>query len=458
MSDVWKAAVSIDTVSVTGPGPDPGPGTYAGRILIARDTVQDWYYGLWVDLTQVFNGTVFEYHTIYYALVGKPTFGTQDPFDTNFFTSGWQTIFDTTSFPGSGIPLRLEESVGANGASYFGGGMLSITKDFDAAHLLFTTPLGSMTAPFTWFAPGNGFNPVISFDAEPMLGRGMAHQFIRPDDTGTYSDTQKWYDFYSYKNGVQFFGFALSAADPGSWTPWIQQTQSGFLAMVTNDGQETSRYRTSFTHAPADDTPLYRDQDTREKRFTMAPAGIFGLDLTTMPEHLMAWGVWTPESCTCVNVRHSHDAGQSWSETAAVSGTDTVASPSIQTFGVVVYVVYYDTTAAAALLTHSEDAGLTWKTPVPVSITGTNPRLLVSPDGIFFFFSLSGGDIVLQRSMDFGSTLFDAAPITVATSVPTQDFGAAMGLDRTVLVAYADSMGNWVTRVSADVGLTWSTA
>jgi hypothetical protein len=89
---------------------------------------------------------------------------------------------------------------------------------------------------------------------------------------------------------------------------------------------------------------------------------------------------------------------------------------------------------------------------------GTNPRLLIDRHGNQCYFSFSAGSILLQRSFNGGASLFDAGPITVATSVPAQDFGATIAADGNLLVAYADAGMNWVTRKSSDLGLTWSTA
>lgn len=456
MSDVWRAAVSIDSVSIVSGAPEGtgGSAATASRILTTLDTVSGMQFGLQVALEQEFGDGSGDWKVTYYP---KITGVNGDPFEFNSpgpFAIGWQQIVD----PGTGLPLTIVQPGSSHGASFLAGGTIAITKDFDAGHLLFETPLGNMTAPFSWFAAGNGENQVFTPDAQPMYGNGMGHRFNRVNNTVTQSEVQKWYDFFTTKNGVQVFGWALSAGDPGSWGPWIPQVYTGETAMVTNDGQEATRYRTSFTWTLADDTPLVRDPSTSETRYVEPPAAAFGLDLAEMREHNIAWGAWTPSTCTCIRVRRSHDDGHTWTETVAVNGTDTVTSPSLAPFGGAVYLAYYDETTSQSLQTVSRDAGLSWSTPVPISITGSNPRLVISPEGVFFYFYISGSDIVLQRSMDLGATLFDASPITVAAVVPAQEFGAIFAADRSLLVAYADSLGNWRTRRSLDYGLTWADA
>ena len=294
----------------------------------------------------------------------------------------------------------------------------------------------------------------------------FGHALAYSQDTITNDETTKWFNFLTKLNGVTIAGNALSAGDPGSWDlpfqgEWIRPTLligGGYLAgggfIPSNSGQEGGRYRSELVT-----TPLIDNGATWEQRLIMmGMAGLVDLDMTEQHEHNFTWGVWNPTPpATSLVVRRTDSDGSSWTDFTAVSGTHVVDLVTIQVFSGRVILLYYDETASTILRTTSQDQGLTWSTPVPVSISGSSPRLVVSPEGTFFYFSLFAGAIVLQRSFDFGSTLFDTSPIVAASAVPMQAFGAVLTADKALLVAYADGTGAWITRISRDLGLTWKT-
>lgn len=517
MSDIYKAEVSTDTIVIEGTAPptaivtDPSftPAVVARRFFWAYDLDADgnprgafgircdlhnWFLG--VDTPDLYDPSFdvdalsggesgfYIYNARYYAVYSplpEPAAagGTGAAF--------WPVI--TQPVGGAGVPVMLRDADIASGSSFAAGdsfstaspsdfqsgtsfsagGTLAITKDFGGSTLTFSTPLGDMTVDFAWLTDqGHGtaydYTPLDT----PLLAGGIAHGLAYSDSVPQNSETTRWFDFYTRKNGTITSGAALSAADPINWNASLR---TGIRGVSFNAPEEdiSSRYWTDAStgnpYVPEDNA----QETTRYRTRCLATAGTIdagalytlrasygqpGLDLAEMPEHNIAWGAWTPPACNCVNVRRSNDSGQTWTETVAVSGTFT--SPSLAISGGVVYLAYYDPALPGTLLTLSHDEGNTWSTPVSISIAGSNPRLVMA-ESVMFFFSISGGNIVLQRSMDMGSTLFDGSPITVASSVPAQDFGAVFAADRTVLVAYADSLGNWVTRISYDFGLSWST-
>lgn len=464
MGDIWRAQISCDAPVIAGQDTDPAGFNFpvlASRIFTATDST-GILYALQCQLnTHTTAGGVFEYQTLYLAQrqgAGGAFTNLLDVawFGDAFSRGGIQINQILTPFndPFQTI-LQIEEADGQDGGSFLAGGTLAIEKDFEHNMLTFITPLGNMVIPL------NGYFPA---DNGPLMASGMGHALMWGTDINS-SETTTWFNFQTYKNGVLFAGAALSAADPGIWGPWIDEeftvgTTYNFLGpeIPTNDAQQTTRYKTEFIHTAA--APDGSGSSEIRLGTATPPVQPIALDLTEQPEHNLTWGAWAPPEMMfqTLQARRSDRDGASWQPFTVVSGSDVLTSPSIQVFASVVYVLYYDNGPNLILLSLSHDAGLTWSAPMPVPITGTNPRLVIDRNGSQYYFSFSGGSIFLQRSFNGGASLFDAVPIVVATAVPAQDFGATMAADGTLLVAYSDAGMNWITRKSADMGLSWSTA
>src|SRR6266851_2473718 len=468
MANVWLAELSYDGVSVVGETPAGFPAntaTLASRVfLVADDTgatgfpfAVDHAFCIEAQLNTNFTGGGGSYEwEAQFRVKQKPIPPPGEPFDD------WVDIFN----PIGGAPTFLVDAGGNNGAAFFNAGLVSVTKDLNTSSYYFATPLGTMTVPFGWLNSQPFTSPSWVPDNGPIQGIGFGHALAYSVDTITNSETTKWFNFFTKLNGVTVAGNALSAADPGSWYPpfegdWIRPTTiigGGYLGgggfIPANSGQETTRYRSELVT-----TPLVDNGATWEQRLIMTGmAGFFDLDMTEQVEHNFTRGVWNPAvPATSLVVRRTDSDGSSWTDFTAVSGTNVLDLVTIQVFSGMVILLYHDETALTIKQSLSRDQGLTWSTRVPGSISGSSPRLVASPEGTFFYFSLFAGDIVLQRSFDFGGTLFDGSPIVVATSVPMQAFGAVLTADKALLVAYADGMGAWITRISRDLGLTWAT-
>jgi hypothetical protein len=464
MADIWRAQITIDAgAGITGQLPDIGGDqpVMASRVLTATDSTGQLYVLegrlQWNNFGVDANA---EWVTAYYAALQGPYL--HDVYDYPWYGPGAGGSANGLNIQGiltpiGGIiqsPLQILEADGNNGANWFAGGTLAIEKDFMGNTLTYITPLGNMVIPLDTFLPA---------DNGPLLASGMGHGIAWGIDVDS-SETQRWHDFQTYLNGVLFSSAALSTADPGFWGPWIPHTftlgplyNSIGANIPTADFQDTTRYQTEFIHTfgAADYS------GTSEIRLGEgSPVAMRMLDMTAEHGLPLTWGVWAPgPGGTFLQVRRNDLFGltAAWQDFVAVNGLIAISSPTIQVLEATVYVCYYDNASMTTRLVRSRDAGLSWSSPMPVSITGANPRLVISPEGAFFFFSLSGSTILLQRSFDVGATLFDASPIVVATAVPMQDFAAVIADNRRVLVAYADVMGNWTTRSSADFGLTWST-
>jgi hypothetical protein len=359
--------------------------------------------------------------------------------------AGWSTI----QLVPSGTLLILSAADG--GASYQAGGTMAIEKDWDGFKVTFFTPLGNMVMPLDTVTPGS--DPAIGNFSRSPSNTGFWHSMYWVGTTDPVLESARWKNFYWSVGGVHVDGAALTSADPGMW----EIIPDPFEMQIANsNAQETLDYLTEF-HAtiPAND---FFARATEYRRW-IGRLTTVSLDLTAQREFNTAWGAWTSTpGMNSITTRRSDNDGHTWTDSPAVTGSDLLQSVTIQARAGRLFLCYYDVTLGTVQQSISRDAGTTWSAPVPVAISGTNPRLVIDTMTAFFYFSISGGNIVLQRSFDVGATLADAAPILVATGVPIQEFAAVMAPDRRLLVAYADAGLNWVTRVSSDFGQNWSDA
>jgi len=458
MANIWKAQVTVASVGIGGTLADgvttnPNEGSYLFGVL------DDIGIGYAIEARLIVDpGTLF-YDSVYYACVSNFAGGSLNSQANDWWGEPPLWFYILSPLGGGGTPQNI--TAADNGAAWLAGGTLSITKDFALNLITFTTPLGSMTIPLSTFTSTQVGPP--SPDDGPFVATWMGHGLAVIGGTLPAYDTERWGDFFTYRNGVlqPAFSTALSLADPGSWVPGWDQFEFKYPSSVgffgthpTNDFQDSASYKTECIETTF---PLQGNGMTESRQF-LGPttAACVGPDLAAMNVHAALLGTWAvPPAHTTLTGRRSHDGGHTWFETIAATG-DTYSSPSIQILEDTAIILYEDQTTAAILQTVSRDLGITWSTPVPVSIMGACPRLVISPDGIMFYFCINASaQIVLQRSMDGGATLFDASPLVVATMVPMQAFGATLMVDGGLRVSYADAGNNWKTRVSRDYGLSW---
>ncbi len=375
--------------------------------------------------------------------------------DAEIDPPNWQTTFHLPYIPGGG-------------ASPAASGTLSITKDDVALTVTFTGPYGSQTLNLSDVAGALPDGSPGYLNAYPLRCRGMAHEFAIHDPTAfspaIVVDHQiQWHDMIDSLNGTPYHSVALSTADPGPWWPIFYDkfdpvgggtssdpSQWTWTQLATREKVEAQQSIVPSIPFTWDYPDAFRIFDSfRNLRDVMASTP---MDLTAMPEHDILFGAWSPAPNQAF-VRRSHDHGHTWSDYAAELTTP-AASISVQTYAGQVWICYYDGTHIVTQ--KSYDLGLSWSTPTPVSITGTNPRLVIAPDGPQFYFYFDGsGNLLLSRSLDFGVTLFDITPIPVAAGLTPQDFGAVMAADRSLVVSFILS-GSWTSMRSQDLGNTWA--
>jgi hypothetical protein len=394
------------------------------------------HYALQCSLLQPL-GVGQPFRTVYTAAAQYPPTGYVGDVRT---PASWNTI----QLVPSGTLLILTAADG--GASYQAGGTIAIEKDWDGFTITFFTPLGNMVMPLDTVTPGPG--PAIGNFSEAPSTTGFWHSMYWVGATDPVLELARWKNFYWSVGGVHVDGAALTSANPGFW----EIVPDPFESQIPNSNvQEALDYLTEF-HATVPANDFFAR--ATEYRQWMGPSVPLGLDMTTMPEHDIVFAVW--EAMPAVHVlRRSHDHGHAWTD-LVVGGVPGGESVTVQGFAGQVWVCYYDGTTSI-VTRHSADFGLTWSSPVPVSITGTNPRLVIAPEGTFFYFYFSGTNLVLSRSNDFGVTLFDVTPIPITASLTAQDFGAVLAADRSLVVSYINS-GNWESKRSRDWGNTWALA
>jgi hypothetical protein len=285
MSDIWLDSVDMDGISLLGHSPNhvsfDGYATLSARLFVVNDGTDAGpmfpfeaahAFGILMGVEDNFAGPGYEWQA-YFDFVQKPFPG--NPFDD------WTAILqpDTTPSPSFWVPIRQTEAAGNNGAAYFGGGTVSVTKDYALSRYVFVTPLGSVTVPFVWLQNQPPLRPFWTPSDTPLYAVGIGHA-LAYDDTGvTNEDDTRWHNFYTRQNSVIVSGAALTAADPGSWdSPFISTWfavpgggnyhRTGVL-IPSSSGQEVAGYRTEFTAPPF---PAQVYQATSEQRYIM-PGG-----------------------------------------------------------------------------------------------------------------------------------------------------------------------------------------
>lgn len=445
---IWRVEIAFDTTSVTGTA-DGGTTipVQASRCVVVVDGLGNTY-AIRTTLTWTFNsGTgIYTWESDFDLGVAELTQAATGFVDL-FNPQNWQAYGTPVTAPGRG--------------SYLSTGILAIEKDFGGGTLTIAGPMGSvlinlaaLDAAIAGSPFGSGL-PAASNDTALMpLALYHGHQLQDPTVSG--SEISKWYNLAIKENGVTQSFVAMSAANPLMFAPSQPDPLVG--PVTENNGQETSRYRTETDYTGGSfGFPVagyYYDPITNQ--FGVAGAG---LDSWKAPEHGFYLVVWCQQTGG-LHFLWSDTFGHTYHELpiGAVGGA-TCTSPTVQWLAGKTVVVYY--AGGQIQQTSSMDLGLTWRTPVPVSITGTNPRLVIDPvSGVYFYFYCDGGNLNVRRSMDGGLTLFDAGPIVVndlAVPVTPQDIGAVAGPDLTLVAQYV-SGGMLISRASRDFGATWHNA
>ncbi len=433
--------IEITAGSIAVSGPAPGVGVEADRGLVVLDTFGGFgvHYGLGCFLVNNSLGT--DYRSVYTVLCYYPIGGT--------YTTGavdtpmlWQAVF--VGMTSDIYQIALDDS----GASFLAGGTLAIEKDYDSSTITFITPAGNMVVPLdTVAAVGVGALSDNEFDS------GFWHSLYWNGIDTPVSESALWTDFKVLSAGTPIDGAAMTHADPGYWgIPPV----AAFTQIAAADLQDTLGYHSEFSWAEPTNPESAKAAEYRQWRFNTRGTG---LSSARVPEHGAILTAYAgPADLTTVNVTTTFDNGRTnpvFPVVGAGAGA-AVQGVSVAWCGQRAYIVYGDL-LTGLMQTSSFDFGQTWSTPVSLSITGTNPTLLVDPfHGIQFYFYIdASGNLQLVRSADYGQTFIDATPHLVAASITPQTIAAEFTSDGNLLVGFIAS-GAWTQLRSLDYGLTFS--
>lgn len=362
--------------------------------------------------------------------------------------------FDVPDDPGSGSLISGTNTLfappGDNGALFLGGNTIAIEKDEAADELRFITPAGTEIRSLTSF----GAN-----DASKLRVHAMGYSLQRLNALVDTAHEEDWTNFYSKEDGTNFRGAALTDDKPGIWSGWTYGAV-GANPLTFQESQQVAGYRTGMSYAVAQGL---RDLANRRYRIweggdtvDAGPGSGLAIDEAEAREHGILFATYVyGTSMDTVRYRKSFDKGASWTEgTVYNAGGTSNNSPNVEWHEGRLWAVWHNGTSI--LQSFSRDFGTTWSTPVTLSITGTNPKLLIShKHGLQWYFYLDGANLMLLRSDNFGATFIDGSPITVATAIGAQTVGAAFGPDESILVGYIVS-NTWTQKRSQDLGRTWS--
>lgn len=389
---------------------------------------------------------------------------------TNSNPESWPHVFDPDPmFPGSYIANFIVAPDGDNGALFFNGGAFAIEKDEAMNQMRFITPGGNFTFPLS--DPTNTMTNFDALDAGGLLFRGHGHHMHIPfGDVAnpTKEATAKWYNARELTDGVQQFIIAMDTADPGTWgvdhtSMEIEDTfdaaQVGGcgvgVTLCNMDNQQlATRYQMRFTHVIADDTPSPRSVCNVFYRYRNFSATGGSLDSCLIEDHgPIALAYVDPSNAENLLYKiATGDVSAIFSGTIYTAGGVTNSSPSIIWTRDRLRVYWYNGTNI--LSSYSFDFGTTWSTPVALSITGTNPRVLVDPNhGLAYFFYHDGANVKVVGSGDYGAHV--GTPVTVVAAVDAQTVAAALATDGRIVVVYV-SAGTILEKKSQDLGQTWS--
>lgn len=443
MADTYVAEVTVGPLTYTGPTSDvsaffsPGPLRYSFEC-------EDFGF---------FNPTVNR-PGIALELRGLPdgTWETREYHGWTLLGSQIATlhVLNTYTSPGTG--------------AFTGGGTLRITKDETLLTYTFQGILGTSTHPFTDFTGlGPGFvEPApgeLAPDTLTLVSQTVALQSTGVQQPVTLLGT--WRDFFGSKNGTHIKGATLASDGRGSWkatsdvlTPWAV-TRIGNVAVTAPDtgaaialqiaGTVVSGVGGAGTGFRQWDQTIYIGDST---------ADVPAIDMTIARDHGAIFAALVyPAANTILKKRSTYDYGATWSETDVVTGAAKISSPSISWWGNQLRIVYQEGTAVRQIT--STTLAADWNTPMTLAVTGSNPRHVVDVNhGIFYYFLIAEGNLVMYRSGDYGQTFF-GSPVTVVTGITTQTVGAVVAIDGSILVTYLSGTDILQVR-SNDMGSSWS--
>lgn len=431
MAHVYRVEGSFDSIAIAGPAQSATEnGTQDSIFISVYDDTNEWA----IEARRAWHAyssgpVIYEYRAefYFYFLVG---FG--DP-------GGGSFVAGTFS---------LVDADGNNGAPISSGFTMAIEKDEAADQLRFVTPLGTVTHSLSGFG---------ALDASKLRLLCVAHQFARSNTGANSSDSFDWYNIYSKEDGTSFRGTALSTTAPGIWSDWVEVIfgfPTGPIANYTTT-QGATRYTTAFTYVGADAPRSIGSRIWREwlgGDTVDAGPGTTLSEMAWLKEHgpLVAAAILSP---TTVSWERSYNRGVDWESGTIHVGT-APANISLQWYRHRLISLWED--AGSIVQALSYDLGTTWESAVPLSLTGTNPKLLIDPDsGTAFYFYMNGSDLHLKRSGTLGADFIDAVQIVVAASIDVQTITAQFASDKSIVVGYIAS-GSWEQRRSRDWGETWA--
>lgn len=439
---VWRTEVQFDAAVVVGTADGtPSFPVQASRALIVQD--QAVTYAIREFLTATFDGTNFHYQTqadgaLFVSF--NPLTGEMDQF------TAW-TIWNDVP-PG---PIGMPITVPGKG-SYLIGGTLGIEKEVSADRLTFYTPLGNISTSLSAIAaqyPGPNYA-----NETALTPYGLGHELFVGGNGGPAAchEITKWYNLLVKRDAATLFFSAMSAAQP----MLFDVTNGGTFGFTENNAQEATRYSIESENDPSEtfrgEGSLYLDPFLPDQH----PAS-GQIDCCPGLPHRWLFCVFC-DMVGALMLRISDSLGHVY-QTRPIAQPPACFSPSVQWLEGTLVVVYDDGTDIRQ--TTSYDVGLSWSIPMPVAITGTNPRLVIGPDSTRYYFYISSGNIQLQRSVDQGASLFDPLPIQVNDSVAAPaiaDFGAVCESDLSLVIAYFGLDSLWHTRISTNAGLNWRDA
>jgi hypothetical protein len=367
-----------------------------------------------------------------------------------FIVSGGDPL--TFFVPNAGGTFQTAD--GTNGTAFLSGGTLKIDKDEAGSQYTYHGFLGTTNSAFG-FGTGPGELSPDQLAAENSNVDQLA------GSVGTTLDVP-FSNFYGSQNGTQIKGATLASGDRGSWlggtagyVPWIVGITGSATLPNPDTGSEIVAGIVTTANA-SDIAGEFRSWDQSVYLAGQDPGNEHRVDMIRSREHGCHWLAYVLIGSTdTLRWKRTHDK---WHNDTG--GTIYTAmgsrnnSPNIAwSFGQLT-VIWHDGTDIRRAFSNNMGEG--WGTSVSLSITGTNPRLLVDTDtGFAWLFYVTAGKLYVQRSGNLFAEVVDASPILVVDPIDKQAIAAQLCLDGSLVIQYV--VAGAVTQArSSDLGRTWS--
>ena len=430
--------VTVDGVSIASPGPsaiNSGAGSERHRLVMSIEDEPGVNNSLVLEWTLEVNtfggGPTYEYRTIARLNVG-------------------QADATNVSHPGGGAGgatvATQTEANGQNGAAFFAGGKLMITKDDNAQTITMDTPLGQSVVSFVTAGQVVGNN---------IKGDSVYHQWVRPlPNTADGQSQVAWSGFWTAKNGTRVSGAALGDNQPGDWfdnsigeAPWYFGAVVGTRINRLN-AQTATRLLSGWSYTDASDNPRAASSD--EWRFWGNTGSIAEIPLVVdlcvnrQSGQILVARVkkQTPERVT---ISVTEDTGNNWTEYEVDAGIGSFCSPP--TLGVTpdgaFSLVFHDSTAAVYY--RSETGGRTWEflgvfIPILPWASISVPAHFQHPTGLLLVTYNVGTDLRLGLFSVPTTSIAAIDTETLATGVASPVYPALLVLPKGgVVVAWSDA-------------------